>query len=580
MPEKAPAASRSAAIYRLSEIFSRMKPSYLLPAIPIVFFFMVAATVNFAPLLRFYSDYDLTSYLCAKSIAEDFDIAYTRADSDRFFREELFRPSRFFVKTKQIISSSGTLVQYFVFYSPDLYTFALVPFVKIFSFRGIFVLNAFLIGVIYILGSIHFKDSRNAVVYYSIGCAPFLFLIPSHHLFLFAAVSTSVFLALQRRTALSAVSLAIAVSSQFWSILFAPFFLHYWKTSGEKTGKELRFVFSLLVCVLIVWGIQAVMYPEKAVSETRWILDLPDRPLAEVWNQLPVANAKLVTYPEMQRLSDLVFGRTIGVFVYGFAGCAMILAAIWQWRQTFVRSTLLFLLLLFCAVVLSDPIRWNFRVFAGDFLVLLTAVAFFLFPLFSTRTVLLGVLLPSLFFAGPLLANPFGAVGDRYYYLQTFPYRFFPVELSLVGKIGRTAKSDYQLNFKGGTVYFLNDSFYHDQDFFWIRGESKLEFLLRQDPNSALSFLRIQSGSVDDRITLTIGGRKEEFRLGPNESAYVKLANFQKEERTFEGKRYLHGKIESKNGYAPKLLSRENPDYRYLGCQIHLITNFQGEITQ
>src|SRR5438046_6962866 len=104
------------------------------------------------------------------------------------------------------------------------------------------------------------------------------------------------------------------------------------------------------------------MYPGKAVSETRWILDLSDRPLKEVWNQLPVVDFQMIAYPELQRLSDLIFGRTIGVFAYGFAGCAMILAAIWQWRETFVRSVLLFILLLLCAAAFTDPLHWNLRV--------------------------------------------------------------------------------------------------------------------------------------------------------------------------------------------------------------------------
>ena len=564
----------------LIQFFSNFKTISLLAFIPILFFLIIAATVDFSPLLRFYSDYDLTSYLAAKSIANDFDLAYTRTDSDRFFREELFRPSRFFVKEKRIISSSGGMREYFVFYDPDLYVFALIPFVKLFSFHGIFVLHALLIGLIYILGSLHFKDSRNAVLYYTIVGVPFLFLIPSHHLFLFAAVSASIFCAFKGRHAMTAIFLAIATSSQFWSILLAPFFLYFWKNSKEDRVSELRFIFSLAISLLAVWGIEYAMYPTKAVSETRWILDLTDRPLKEVWNQLPVVDSHMIAYPELQRLLDLIFGRTVGVFVYGFAGCAMILAAIWLWRETFVRSALLFVFLLLCAAVFTDPFHWNLRVFASDFLILLTAIAFFLFPLFSRRATLLAVLIPSLCFVSPVLANPFGAVGDRYYYLQTFPYRFFPVELSLVGKIGRTARPDLRFDFNGGAVYFLNDSFYHDQGFFWVRGESRLEFLLEQDATSRLTALRVESGSVDDHVIVTIGDRKEEFRLAPNEAADLNLKLFDRQEREFEGKYFLHGKIESKNGYAPKLLSRENPDYRYLGCQIHLIENHQGEITQ
>jgi hypothetical protein len=534
------------------------------------FFLIVAATVDFGPLLRFYSDYDLTPYLVARSIASDFDLTYTQTDSDRFFREQLVRPSRFFLKSKNIVSYAGGVERYLVFYDPDLYVFLLVPFVKLFSFHGVFVLQALLIAAIVLLGALHFQDARNAVVYYLLAGVPLLFLIPSHHLFLLASVSASIFCAFRKRFAMSAIFLAIAVSSQFWSILLAPLFLHYWKTTGEEAGKELRFIFFLAICALVVWGIEYGMYPARSVTETRWVLDLPQQPLQQVWSQLPVFEPKLLTMPKLQRLSDFVFGRTVGIFLYGFPACAMLLAAVWQWKHEFVRSALLFVVLLVCAIAFSDPLYWNIRVFATDFLILLLAVAFYVFPMFSSRTLLLGVLIPSLLIAAPVLANPLGAVCDRYYYLQTFPYRFFPVELSLLGKVGRTAKPDYKLSLNGATVYFLNDSFYHEENFFWIRGESTAEILLEIDFRNPLAF-HIQTGSVDDHVIITMGSRREDVFLAPNESADVKLEKFRGEMKEFQGRQFLHGKIESKNGYAPKLLSRDNPDYRYLGCQIHLI---------
>ncbi len=550
-----------------------LKPSYLVLAVPVLLFFILAGTLDVSPLLRFYTDYDLTPYLAARSLSDDHDLAYTQLDSDRYFKEQLQRPSRFLVARKKIISSSGDYREYYVFHAPDFYTFALVPFVKLFSLHGIFVLNALLLGAIYFLGYFYYKDALNSIVYYTLVPLPILFFIPSHHLFLFAAISASVFFALRRHIALCAVALAIAVSSQICCALLVVLFLTYWTSVEEDAGRAVaRFGAIFIICLLLVWGVEHQMYPGNLVSETRWINEIPDEPLAESWKTLPIVGSQHFTYPQLPTVIDLVFGRTVGSFVYGFAAFAMILAGVWSWREPLVKWNLLFVVLLLIFTSFTNPLSWNSRVFANDFSMLIWSLPFFLFPLLGRRSLFVSIAIPSIVMVGPLIVNPLGAITDRYYYLQAFPYRYFPVELSLVGKIGRTAKPDFRLQFPGGWVFFLDDNFYHDQDFFWVRGESNLEFLLRIDP-AASPVIRLQNGDVDDHVIINIGDRKEEFWLAPEESAYLDLKKFQGAERVFGGYRYLHGRIDSKNGYAPKMLSRENPDYRYLGCQIHLNTN-------
>ncbi|HLE18588.1 MAG TPA: hypothetical protein VI728_09930, partial [Syntrophales bacterium] len=177
-----------------------MRTAYIVLCLPLLFFLALAATLDLAALQQFYPRSDLTPFLAAQSLAEDWDLAYSRVDSDRYFKRELRRPAGFFLKQKKIISSSGNFRSYSVFYCPDLYVFALIPFVKLFSFPGVILLHSLLAGSIYLLGYLYYKREKdgflpagNSVVYYTLVPVPILLLIPEHPLFLFAAVTAAIF---------------------------------------------------------------------------------------------------------------------------------------------------------------------------------------------------------------------------------------------------------------------------------------------------------------------------------------------------------------------------------------------------
>jgi hypothetical protein len=199
---------------------------------------------------------------------------------------------------------------------------------------------------------------------------------------------------------------------------------------------------------------------------------------------------------------------------------------------------------------------------------MLCAVAFFLCPIVRPNWFLIATVAISAIFAGPLLLNPLGALTSRNYYLQSFPYRFLPQELELIGLHGLTSDPAYRLNFPGGTIYLLNQYFYQEKDFLWVRGQSTLEFIIELDNADAISNLQIQNGIVPNRISVQLGKRDEFFPLRAEEKTYLELNKFRSFMKMYQGKYYLHGTITSESGYVPKLLIRENPDFRYLGCRI------------
>lgn len=550
-----------------------MKPSSLILGIPIFVFLILSVTLDIGSLFRIYPELDLTPFLAARSLGSDGDLAYTRVDSDRYFRDALQRPSHFRLKQKQILASSGEVRRYAVFYAPDLFVFALAPFVRLFSFHGILLFNALCIASIYLTGFFYYRNkpdeqtlpALNSVLYFTLLALPVLYLLPSHHLFLLAAITAAISFGLRRKVVWSAVFLAIAASSQPWSILVALFLIFFWTQPGQLVP---RFLLILGVLLFLVWGTERLMYPPSSVGETRNVTEVIYRPVAEVWNQLPRVDSYLLSTPSLWRVMDFAAGRTAGLLLYSFPACALLLTSVWFWRDRLVGRTLLFFVFYLAVISFTDPSSWNIAAFSNDLCLIPAALAFFLFPIVRPVSFFTAITAASCLVTGPLLVNPLGGIVNRMYYLQVFPYRFFPVELSLLGKTGITANSAYQMKFESGRVYFLNDNFYSEGNFFWVHGTSVLELLVRTDRPSVR--MNLQNGSLDNHVTVLLGGRREEFWLGPGERASIDLETYRSKMAQYQGSAYLHGKIESSNGYVPKLLSRDNPDYRYVGCQVRL----------
>lgn len=174
-----------------------------------------------------------------------------------------------------------------------------------------------------------------------------------------------------------------------------------------------------------------------------------------------------------------------------------------------------------------------------------------------------------------MLANPLGAWTSRNYYAQALPYRLFPAELSLIGRQGLTSDPAFQIMAPGGKLYLLNDNFYSEKDFLWVHGASRAEFILETGEAPAPG-ITIQNGTQENVVSLVLGARVEEFHLKPGESAMVDTSRYAGEFKRYDGNSYLHGTIQSGSGFVPKLLSRDNPDYRYLGCQVRFSGSHSG----
>jgi hypothetical protein len=552
-----------------------MKTSALLIAIPLLAFLAAAASLDPGRYLPLFQESDITPYMAAQSMASDGNLAFSSADSDRYLKDYGHRPNRIRVAKKKILASNGQYREYLVFSLPELFVFALVPFVWAFGFKGWLVLHAVCIGVLYSIGTAFYgsrsDDSKwaaiNSILYFTLILTPVMFLMPTHHLFLLTMITATIYAGLKNYPILSAIFLALAISSQPWAILVALFLVAYWQFSGLKSEPP-RFILSLILFGALVFGIEWLMYPPSSTSETRWLGSVSAPSILQIWSTLPFFETRLVAPPVLQRLSDFVFGRTAGFLPYATAALCILLASVWHLRDRLVNRGIAFAVLVLLTVCFVPFSARGLAFFTDDFVIMLCAMAFFLCPIVRPNWFLIATIAISAIFAGPLLLNPLGALSSRNYYLQSFPYRFLPQELELVGMHGLTADPAYRLEFPGGKFYLLNQYFYQENNFIWVRGESTLEFIIQLDTQDAISGLEIRNGIAPNRISVHLGKRDEFFPLSPEEKTYLDLSKFRSYIRMYQGKYYLRGTITSGSGYVPKLLSRENPDFRYLGCRI------------
>lgn len=562
-----------------------MKIAHLLIAIPVFVFLSLSVTLDLQTLVLSYPDYDFTPYLAAQSLAKDLDLACAPVDSDRFFREWGMRPSGFRVADRRVLFASGDFRVYPVFYEPDLFLYLLVPFVGFLGFHGWMLFHALLILVLYLVGYFYHRRSDeeegtlpavNSVLYYTLFPLPVLFLLPTHHLYLFAVVSAAMFLGLRGRPVWSALLFGLAFSTQPWVLLVGALLIAYWQYSGLKS-EFVRFIPVLAVSVAAVLGLKFLMYPGPDVTNIRWIKDAYDSSGAAFQTALSQPWISPVTKPSLQRVSDFVFGRTIGLIPYAAVTVCLLLSSIWMWRDRLVNRTLVFAVLLLVAVSITPPESWGIYGFANDLCLLLAAAAYFAAPIARPRSTLILIFVAAAVFAGPILANPLGAWTSRNYYLQSNPYRMLPIELSLVGKYGITRDPAHQFAIPQGKIYFLNDNFYPEGALFWVHGQSSLELLVEMQHPPANLVLQLIAGPEPNNVLLNFGGREEVYHLQASEKASLDLSNFASHWKSYEGRSFLHGTIQSSSGFVPRLLSRENPDFRYLGCQVRFAGNPAGK---
>jgi hypothetical protein len=271
-------------------------------------------------------------------------------------------------------------------------------------------------------------------------------------------------------------------------------------------------------------------------------------------------------------------GRYSGLVAYFFPAVFCLASFVWRPRrpgwQYLVLGGCLLQIVFF---VITLPYTWfggggsvGNRYFMGAY----GAFLFLLPPIVRPAWGLVPWLVGGLFTA-KLVLNPFVTSFRPGQYAAHGPLRLLPVELTNINDLPiNTNPSRVRVAFGENAdlhdppfqIYFLDDNAYEREAdrSFWVRGESKAEFLIKTDRPVRMATMRLEGGAVPTDVVVTIGGKTERVRVTPGETQHVSMALG--EGFPYMGRLVWTASVSSAAGFSPVFYG--GTDARYLGVRV------------
>ena len=320
-------------------------------------------------------------------------------------------------------------------------------------------------------------------------------------------------------------------------------------------------------------------------------------------NRLPVevlATPDALLHVFRRNIGYFFFGRHTGFVPYFFAGSLAIVLFLWRARERELWQWLTLAAGIGSAVALILYMPYSYsggggpvgnRYFLGVYPVFLYIV-----PPLSTISSPLVALAGGALFTAQLLFNPFTASYRPSDHVKSGPYRWLPVEMTLLNDLPMNVTPSKVKQPLGGAppvdAYFLDDNVYQrENDAFWVRGRSRAEFLLRArvvtevtsqgDVQRSLRIRRLEvqleSGAEANRVTVDVGRGAQVVDLPPHDRRTVTVDMPDGVPYHLDPQfpmNYVYSmSIESESGFVPMFWSGGG-DARYLGVFVRIIPHY------
>ncbi len=606
----------------------QLRPGLIAAAVFLCVYGTLALTVDFPrAALGFKSD-EATYYMLAYSLIDDGDLAYTKDDLVRVWREFPSGPAGVFLQKGKTLDGAPDPNPNRLYYGKSfIYPLFAAPFVKLFGTNGFLVLHALLLSVVILCGYLFLHARSGPLVSVVLACGfvmasvvPVYFVWLMPEVFNFSLVFLAYFCWLYKEVArpeqatrrmrwlftgrsdvVAAVLLGIAAFSKITNaLLFAPILL--WQLRTLVRTRSIRpstIIGSALAFVVLAGGLFAI---NKAVSG-EWSYQGGDRETYyfefPFQNEVPKHELGLTKSRNSELLTHVIFnprtfvsnlihnveyffiGRHTGLLGYFFPAMfaigAFLLAPrqrpVWQWLV--LGSGLLQGL----AFIVSQPYTWHGggvgnRYFFGGYGVML----FVLPPIQSLGVAFAPWVIGSLFVA-PMVLNPFVSSFHSEDNAKSGLLRLLPVELTLVNDLPVNNEEDHRHLWFGDIgkgdpgflVYFLDDNAYNREPdkSFWTRGGGRAEFIIKTDKPIRRATFTLTAGPVATDVRLSIGRRTEDVHLEPGETRDVTFAmppglRYEKEVQALA----WTASVFSSSGFTPIFFDANSTDSRYLGVRV------------
>jgi hypothetical protein len=321
-------------------------------------------------------------------------------------------------------------------------------------------------------------------------------------------------------------------------------------------------------------------------------------------NRVPVevlASPDALLHVFRRNLGYFFFGRHTGFVPYFFAGAvAMVLflwrprqRPLWQWLTLAAGVGSILGLILYMPYSYSGgggPV--GNRYFLGVYPVFL-----FLMPPITGISASIVAILGGALFTAQLVTNPFTVSFRPAEHVKSGPYRWLPAEMTLLNDLPMNVTPHKVKQPLGGvppvTAYFLDDNAYaREGDAFWVRGESRAEFMLRApvvtevtpagDVQRSLRIRELQvlleTGDQPNRVVVDVGTGAQVIEMPAHDSRSVTIAMPDGVPYHLDPQypmNYVYAmSITSETGFIP-MFSSGGRDPRYLGVYVRLVPVYE-----
>jgi hypothetical protein len=616
-------------------VASSFRPGVLVTLVLLCVYGGLAVTVDFPRAAFGIQSDEATYYMMGYSLAQDGDLTYRREDLVRVWREFPSGPAGVFLKKGTDILEWGFMRRPPFFWTraqddPDqsrlfygksfIYPLFAAPFVKVFGTNGFLVLHALLLTLVVWCAFLFLHARMSAALSACVAGAfvmasvvPVYFVWITPELFNFSLGLLAYFCWLYKEVAplshirrwsrwlvtgrsdlVAAVVLGIVTFSKPWSaLLFVPMALYLvWR---RRIGRAVAATALFLACAAGLFAINMAIsgdwnYQGGGNNRRTFYWEFPfqtptsgfnvgqekarDEALGEI-----IFNRSVVWTNLVHNLAWFVVGRYAGLIPYFFPAVFALAAFIVSRRRpTWQYFALAGALGQIAMLIIAVPYTWNGgggsvgnRYFMGAY----GAFLFLMPPLTGAATCLVPWIVGGLFTA-PLVLNPFVTSFKPGDHAKSGPFRWLPVELTLVYDWPINNQPDrvrvwFGDKPKGSSlgfqIYFFDDHAYVEGDgTFWVRGRSRAEFLIKTDRPVKRLLLTLAAGPEPVRIEAVLSGKSQDITLRPGESQQITF-------NTGEGFPYQGtwpvwtASISSSSGFVP-IFYGDSKDVRYLGVLV------------
>ena len=613
------------------------RPGLLLAALLLCVYGGLALTVDFPRAALGIQSDEATYYMMGHSLAEDGDLTYRRDDLVRVWKEFPAGPTGVFLKKGTDVLAAGLMRRWPFIWTrtqddPDqsrlfygksfIYPLFAAPFVKVFGTNGFLVLHALLLALVTWCGYLFLHASMPAapaallvsafvmatvVPVYFVWITPELFNFSlgllAYFCWLYKEIAPASHVTARMRWLLTprsdlaaAALLGIATFSKPTNaFLFVPVALFLlWR---GRLGRTVMASVIFLVLTLGLFGANLAItgdwnYQGGGENRQTFYWEFPfqtptspfyvaagghgrDEALTGVIFEKSVVWTNLI-----HNLKWFFVGRNAGLVAYFFPAVFALaaFAVAPKRRPAWQYFALLGALGQIAVFIISVPYTWNGgggsvgnRYFMGAY-----GIFLFLLPPIARVTTTLIPWAVGFLFTAPLVVNPFVTSFKPGDHAKSGPFRWLPVELTLVydwpinNQLERV-RIWFGDNPKGSSpgfqIYFFDDNAFVEGDgTFWAKGESRAEFLIKTDRPMKRLLLTFSAGPEAVRVKARLSGRSQEIALQPGESQQLAFAlgdGF-----PYQGKWPVWtASVSASSGFVP-IFNGDSKDTRFLGVRV------------